>query len=99
MWNLVGAYYHGTNWYGSSMMTAVEPWSGHYEVNPVIWATAHVTQFTAIGWRYLLNGTGSGELPRGGYFATFVDPKSEHFTMNIVKISRALAKGRWRWAL
>lgn len=88
MWNLVGAYYHGTNWYGSSMMTSVEPWSGHYEVNPVIWATAHVTQFTEIGWNYLLNGTGSGELPNGGYYATWVDPKSTDFTMNIVKISR-----------
>ena len=41
-----GAYYHGTNWYGSSMMTTVEPWSGHYEVNPVIWATAHFGQLT-----------------------------------------------------
>ncbi|CAK9054683.1 unnamed protein product [Durusdinium trenchii] len=88
MWNLVGAYYHGTNWYASSMMTSVEPWSGHYEVNPVIWATAHVTQFTKIGWKYLLNGTGSGELRKGGYYATWVDPNSNHFTMNIVKISR-----------
>jgi len=88
MWNLVGAYYHGTNWYGSSMMTTVEPWSGHYEVNPVIWATAHVTQFTEVGWKYLLNGSGSGELPNGGYYATWVDPNSTHFTMNMVKISR-----------
>ncbi|CAE7706485.1 galc [Symbiodinium pilosum] len=88
MWNLVGAYYHGTNWYASSMLTSVEPWSGHYEVNPVIWATAHVTQFTKIGWRYLVNGSGSGELPRGGYFATWVDPSSTDFTMNFVKISR-----------
>ncbi|CAE7023212.1 galc [Symbiodinium natans] len=88
MWNLVGAYYHGTNWYASSMMTSVQPWSGHYEVNPVIWATAHVTQFTKIGWKYLANGSGSGELPHGGYYATWVDPSSQNFTMNFVKISR-----------
>lgn len=48
-----------------------------------------MTQFTEIGWKYLLNGTGSGELPNGGYYATWVDPKSTDFTMNIVKISRA----------
>jgi hypothetical protein len=29
MWNLVGAYYHGTNWYASSMLTSVQPWSGY----------------------------------------------------------------------
>lgn len=87
MWNLVGAYYHGTNWYASSMLTSVEPWSGYYEVNPVIWATAHVTQFTQIGWKYLANGNGSGELPKGGYYVTWVDPDSDTFTMNVVKIS------------
>jgi len=87
MWNLVGAYYHGTNWYASSMLTSVEPWSGHYEVNPVIWATAHVTQFTKIGWKYLANQSGSGELAHGGYYTTWVDPESSDFTMNVVKIS------------
>jgi galactosylceramidase len=83
--------FHGTNWYASSMMTAVEvrvtaamtsshtpkhagriltcgtglqPWSGNYQINPVIWATAHVTQFTEIGWLYLQNNTGSGQLPQ-----------------------------------
>jgi len=50
--------------------------------------TAHVTQFTRIGWEYLANGTGSGELPSGGYYTTWVDPSSTDFTMNIVKISR-----------
>lgn len=88
MWNLVGSYYHGTSWYASSLMTAVEPWTGNYDVNPVIWATAHVTQFTEIGWKYLANGSGSGEMPYGGYYATWVDPDSNEFTMNIVKISR-----------
>ena len=68
MWNLVGAYYHGTNWYASSMMTAVEPWSGNYWVAPVVWATAHVTQFTQPGWLYLKDKHGSGSLPNGGFY-------------------------------
>lgn len=46
--NLVGAYFHGTNWYASSMLTSVEPWSGNYNTLPVVWATAHVTQFTKV---------------------------------------------------
>ena len=87
IWNLVGAYYHGTDWYASSLMTAVQPWSGYYEVAPVLWATAHVTQFTKIGWRYLNYGAGSGNLSHGGFFATFVDPETNDFTINIAKIS------------
>ncbi|EGD72245.1 galactocerebrosidase [Salpingoeca rosetta] len=86
MWNLVGAYYHGTNWYASSMMTAVQPWSGHYWVSPVVWATAHVTQFTRPGWLYLNDSYGSGSLPNGGYYATLVDPNSSDFTITVVKI-------------
>ena len=88
MWNLVGSYYHGTNWYASSMLTAVQPWSGHYWVAPVVWATAHVTQFTKVGWKYLKNGAGSGELAQGGYYATWVDPNGKDFTMVFVKISQ-----------
>ena len=89
MWNLVGSYYHGTNWYASSLLTAVQPWSGFYESNmPVVWATAHVTQFTEVGWHYLKNGKGSGELPKGGYFNSLVDPTGKEFTLVVVKISR-----------
>lgn len=55
----------------------------------------HVTQFTEVGWKYLLNGSGSGELPNGGYYATWVDPNSTHFTMNMVKISRAWPLNMW----
>ncbi|XP_065185035.1 galactocerebrosidase-like isoform X2 [Sycon ciliatum] len=87
MWNLVGSYYHGTNWYAESMMTADQPWSGHYWVSPVIWATAHVTQFTKVGWRYLKNRAGSGLLPLGGYYVTWVDPDGPDFTIVAVKIS------------
>jgi len=87
MWNLVGAYYHGTNWYASSMLTSVQPWSGHFDTLPVVWASAHVTQFTKVGWNYLNVGSGSGELAKGGYYTTIVDPKSSDYTLQIVKIS------------
>ncbi len=89
MWNLVGSYYHGTNWYASSLLTAVQPWSGYYETDmPVVWATAHVTQFTEVGWKYLDVGSGSGELPNGGYYTSLISPSMDEFTLIIVKISR-----------
>jgi len=86
MWNLVGSYYHGTNWYASSMLTAVEPWTGNYNTLPVVWASAHITQFTEIGWNLLKVGHGSGQLPNGGFYATYADPKSSDWTLTIVKI-------------
>eukprot|EP01064_Diplonema_japonicum_P022994 TRINITY_DN3336_c1_g1_i1.p1 TRINITY_DN3336_c1_g1~~TRINITY_DN3336_c1_g1_i1.p1 ORF type:complete len:825 (+),score=228.69 TRINITY_DN3336_c1_g1_i1:51-2477(+) len=87
MWNLVGAYYHGTNWYASSMLTSVQPWSGFWENMEVVWATAHITQFTKIGWKYLKNGSGSGQLTNGGFYTTLVDPTGTDFTIIVVKIS------------
>ena len=92
MWNLVGSYYHGTNWYASSMLTAVEPWSGNYDTLEVVWATAHVTQFTKFGWNYLEVGKGSGILPKGGYYTTLVDPSGSDFTILAVKISHDHAR-------
>lgn len=37
MWNLVGAYYPGTSWFASSMLTSVQPWSGHYSHMAPVW--------------------------------------------------------------
>ncbi|HEX9046464.1 MAG TPA: hypothetical protein VF988_05505, partial [Verrucomicrobiae bacterium] len=39
-----------------TMMVADSPWSGHYVVNPALWAYAHYGQFCKIGWRYLDGG-------------------------------------------
>ena len=69
------------------MMTAVQPWSGYYETADssmaVVWATAHVTQFTKAyseknKWYYLDIGSGSGELQRGGYYTSFVEIDDLH---------------------
>jgi len=95
MWNLLGSYYPGTSWYASSMLTADQPWSGWYGVRgagstlqlPVVWATAHVTQFAKIGWRYLRNSMGSGELHGGGYYTTLVNSSNSDFALHVVKNS------------
>ncbi|CAB9518738.1 galactosylceramidase [Seminavis robusta] len=104
MWNLVGSYAHGTGWYASSMLTAVQPWSGYYEWEqmPVVWATAHYTQFAFPGWRYMPVGKGSGELAQGGYYMTLVSPDQKYFTVIVVKISREHAPCTrprlWNWS-
>jgi galactosylceramidase len=54
-WSLIAAYYDYLDFSSCGPMRAVTPWSGFYEVQPAIWATAHTTQFAQPGWRYLDN--------------------------------------------
>lgn len=67
--------YHGLKWYGTGLMTATEPWSGHYddEHMGMMWATAHTTRFTEVGWTYLAVGSGSGMLSAGGSYVSLTD--------------------------
>ena len=60
----------------NGLMTAHWPWSGNYEVDNPIWASAHTTQFTQVGWRYAPVGGGSGGLQGGGSFVTLTPPNA-----------------------
>jgi galactosylceramidase len=82
-------------------MNAMQPWEGSYgsisvdgsfTVGPMVWATAHTTQFSQPGWNYLLTGTGagtgSGMLSQGGSYVTLKNFTSGDFTIVIEKLSR-----------
>ncbi|MFC0540268.1 discoidin domain-containing protein [Kutzneria chonburiensis] len=62
-WSLEWSAYQGLPFAGDGLLLANEPWSGHYTVGPSVWATAHTTQFTQPGWRYL--DSGSTRIPGG----------------------------------
>ncbi|CAD5113079.1 DgyrCDS2270 [Dimorphilus gyrociliatus] len=78
-WNLIASYYPNLPYGRCSLMTASEPWSGHYEVNSPIWASAHHTQFTKPGWYFLRHSNGVGNLTGGGTYLSLTDEK--HLTI------------------
>lgn len=53
IWSLITSYLDNLPIPGSGPMKANAPWSGHYEIQPALWAIAHTTQFTKPGWRYV----------------------------------------------
>lgn len=68
IWSLLSAYYDVMPLAGAGLMYANTPWSGFYNVQPAIWATAHTTQFVQPGWQYLDNS--SGNLVNVGSYVT-----------------------------
>jgi len=90
IWSLVTSYYDNLPLPGSGVIKANTPWSGHYEVQPALWATAHTTQFAPPGWKYL-DGAGCGVLAGGGSYVTLKSPDSRDYSI-IVETLDAQAK-------
>ena len=84
IWSPVTSYYDILAAPNSGLMYANTPWSGHYDVQGAIWATAHTTQFAEPGWRYLDNA--SGQLSPGSY-VTLAAPNGEDWSIVVETIS------------
>ncbi len=82
IWSPITCYYDNLPLPGSGLMRASSPWSGHYELPPALWVTAHTTQFAQPGWKYLdsacllLPGVGSVvalQAPNGHDYSVIIE--------------------------
>ncbi len=85
IWSPVTSYYDDLAAPGSGLMLANTPWSGHYEVLPMIWVTAHTTQFAQPGWHYI--DSACGYLASGGTYVTLKSPSGNDYSIVIETIT------------
>jgi galactosylceramidase len=78
-WSLITSYYDSLPLPRSGLMRAAEPWSGHFEIQPGIWAAAHTTQFASPGWRYI--DSACGYLKRYGSYVTLRSPAGDDYSI------------------
>jgi hypothetical protein len=79
IWSPITSYYDNLAAPNSGLMYANTPWSGHYQVQGAIWATAHTTQFAEPGWQYL--DVSSGNLPEKGSYVALRSPDRKNWSV------------------
>lgn len=82
VWNPIDSYYDNMIWPNVGVMTADRPWSGHYVVEPAVWAAAHWTQFAEPNWKFL--DSGCSRLASDAGFVTLKKPDSGDYSIIIV---------------
>lgn len=90
IWSPVTSYYDILAAPNSGLMYANTPWSGHYDVQGAIWATAHTTQFAQPGWQYL--DRSSGELPEKGDYVSLKSPDGKDWSVVLETIGTTHAQ-------
>ncbi len=79
IWSPITSYYDILAAPNSGLMYANTPWSGYYNVQGAIWATAHTTQFVQPGWQYL--DAACGFLPDRGSYVSLKAPDGKAWTV------------------
>ncbi|MGA8290849.1 MAG: hypothetical protein WB950_19220 [Acidobacteriaceae bacterium] len=90
IWSPVTSYYDLLPAPNSGLMYANTPWSGHYNVQSAIWVTAHTTQFTKPGWKYL-DGS-SGYLTQGGSYVTLKSTDGKNWSVILETVDAKVAQ-------
>jgi hypothetical protein len=91
IWSPITSYYDNLAAPNSGLMYANTPWSGHYDVQGTIWATAHTTQFAQPGWQYL--NTASGNLPEKGSFVALRSTDKKNWSVVLETIGAKHPQG------
>jgi O-glycosyl hydrolase len=84
IWSPVTSYYDILAAPNSGLMYANTPWSGFYNVQGTIWATAHTTQFAQPGWKYI--DSASGHLPEQGSYVSLKSPDGNDWSVVVETI-------------
>lgn len=79
IWSPVTSYYDILAAPNSGLMYANTPWSGYYDVQGAIWATAHTTQFAKPGWQYM--NSSCGYLPERGSYVSLKSPDGKDWSV------------------
>jgi Glycosyl hydrolase family 59 len=87
IWSPITSYYDILAAPNSGLMYANTPWSGHYDVQGAIWATAHTTQFAQPGWRYIESAC--GKLPEKGDYVTLRSESGNDWSVVLETIDAA----------
>jgi O-glycosyl hydrolase len=68
-WPLVASIYPNLPFATTALLVANQPWSGWFDIGRQTWATAHTTQVTQPGWRYIDSASGyfGGDRNNGSY--------------------------------
>lgn len=97
IWSPITSYYDNLAAPNSGLMYANTPWSGHYDVQGAIWATAHTTQFAQPGWQYL--DSSSGYLSEKGTYVSLRSADKKNWSVVLETIgARSPQKMRFRLA-
>ncbi|WP_316752222.1 ricin-type beta-trefoil lectin domain protein [Streptomyces herbicida] len=82
-WPVVAALYPNLYFSNDGMAIANQPWSGAYHIGLTTWVTAHTTQFTQPGWRYVDSATGylGGDRGNGSYVSLKSANSSDYTTV------------------
>ncbi|MEV4441142.1 ricin-type beta-trefoil lectin domain protein, partial [Streptomyces sp. NPDC049577] len=92
-WPLVAALYPDLYFARDGMAVANQPWSGHYRIGRTTWVTAHTTQFTRPGWRYLDSGGGYlGGSRANGSYVTLRAPNTSDYSTVIETVDASAAQ-------
>ncbi|MEU6261546.1 RICIN domain-containing protein [Streptomyces sp. NPDC047043] len=82
-WPIVASTYRNEPYPTAGLIHADEPWSGWYDLGRSVWATAHTTQVTSPGWKFVDSASGylGGNRANGSY-VTYQAP--DHSAYSVV---------------